>query len=124
MYISFYEYDGQTFYFGVTSNSIITRPSLSLMEAQAELYSLEDKPGVDEKDYEPRIIQAFVRKRISRADGKIEVVDEVEGWITIVLDTIPQEFFAARVDDPAVVMPAPEGVEALAQAYQADSPQF
>lgn len=119
MYIVFFKYDDDVFYFGVTTGGQLTQASKSRDEVARELRSLQDAEWVEIGQPRGEVSladiphkQAHVRKSCRFLDGKWTIVDEVDGAMSIFVETDPVAYFVLMKDDSTQVHPASSPDEA------------
>ncbi|ANK92756.1 MULTISPECIES: hypothetical protein [Rhizobium] len=93
MYIVFFTYDLDVFFFGATTGGTLTRASKSRDEVALELVELQfaenERSGEVHQDIGPRDIphrQAFARRECRFIEGKWVIVDEIEGAMTVFVE--------------------------------------
>ena len=124
MYIVFFEYDRDVFYFGVTIGGQLTKASKSRDDVARELGGLQyaewEKNGQSQGAVSLTDIphkQAHVRRSCRFIDGKWAIIDEIDGAMSVFVDMEPVAYYVLMKDDYEVVHPAISPDEANTIVY-------
>ncbi len=106
MYIVFFTYDLDVFFFGVTSGGALTRASKSRHEVALELVDMQDaeneRSEAVHQDIALRDIphrQAFARRECRFIEGKWAIVDEIDGAMTVFIEFDESAYYVLMKED-------------------------
>ncbi len=125
MYIVFFDYDGDRYFFGVTVGGAMTSCAASYDAIVSELADLQEKELKKEPDLQdPGALfhtKGFIlEKLVVSRSGATKTVPQVEGFISLLVNVEPRAYFAAPQNDPTFisVVDGPDGALTLAQVLR------